>query len=260
MTFEDFADDAPVGSVATDDIQEMEGRVANLQKYVPYAKKAFAERGLTYPFKTTANMATLESLPGQRSFAIECAQLSSAVGIGGSVAKKFEVRAFRALHRLIGGWAVCVGAPREKGTGCRRAVRAFRDQLNKVELGRYCNTDPPRSGDYRMDGIWLLGREWGGPLVYFQAKNSLFDPDRFAGDLLRLSDSLNEWFGRPLDKYREVIQVCAVNTILTTELKEDAFHACKAGCGYHILDGVDILFAETCPDGFHEVRDRLQVL
>jgi hypothetical protein len=108
-----------------------------------------------------------------------------------------------------------------------------------------------------MDAICILGREWGGPLVFLQAKNSSFDRAKFAGDLLRVSDALQEWFGHRIDKVRSVITVCAVNTVLTTDLKHRAFTACSAGSGYHILDSVDILFAETESVDARTRRDEL---
>ena len=237
-------DDVPVGLTFADDIQETEERVSDLQKYVPYAQCAFKQRGLTYPFRISSNRASLEGVSIHADLARDCADLSAGVGIGNKVAKQFELRAFRALHELIGGWAVCVGAPRNDRTGCRRAVAKFRDLLRDFERGTYENPNPPRSGDYGMDGVWILGREWGGPVVFLQVKNSYFDIEKFSSDFFRQSDALWQWFGKRLDQRRTVITVVALNTILTVEQKEAAFEAPKAGCGYHIIDCVDILFAE----------------
>jgi hypothetical protein len=245
------------GALAPDGyVPYMEERVAVLQEYVPHAAKAFKQRRLTYPFQISDNQDFLEVLPGQEELARTCAELSECVGIGQKTAKQFELRAFRSLHRLIAGWAVCVGSPRACRKGSRRAVTAFRNLLAPdYERGTYQNPNPPNSGDHGADAIWILGREWGGPVVLLQVKNSLFDPDRFAGDLVRQSDALQEWFGRRVDQCRAVITVCAVNSVLTIELKEAAFQACKAGCGYHLLDSVDILLAETRRDDLSRARD-----
>ena len=237
-------DDGPVGLTSTDDIQETEERVNDLQMYVPYAQRAFKQRGLIYPFRISSNRASLEDVAIHADLARDCAGLSADVGVGNKVAKQFELRAFRALHELIGGWAVCVGTPRNDGTGCRRAVAQFRNLLRDFERGTYENPNPPKSGEYGMDGVWILGREWGGPVVLLQVKNSFFDTEKFSSDFFRQSDALRQWFGKRLDQRRAVITVVALNTILTVEQKEAAFEASKAGSGYHIIDSVDILFAE----------------
>lgn len=246
-------DDGPVGLTPTDDIQETEERVDDLQMYVPYAQRAFKQRGLIYPFRISSNGASLEDVPIHADLARDCAGLSADMGVGDKVARQFELRSFRALHELIGGWAVCVGAPRNDGTGCRRAVAKFRHLLRDFERGAYQNPNPPNSGDYGMDGVWILGREWGGPVVLLQVKNSFFDTEKFSSDFFRQSDALRQWFGKRLDQRRAVITVVALNTILTVEQKEAAFEASKAGSGYHIIDCVDILFAERRGTGV--VRD-----
>ena len=104
-------------------------------------------------------------------------------------------------------------------------------------------------GDFGLDAFLILGRTWGGPLFFVQAKNSSFDRGKCTSDLARLSDALQEWFGRHVDKFRSVIPVVAMNTVLTLELKEKAFHACNAGAGFHILDAVDVIHAETMTPG-----------
>jgi hypothetical protein len=241
----EFFDEAPVGNVPVDDIQETEERIQCVEHYVPFAKRAFEERGLVYPFGAQRSRASLQPLPGHEVLARRCAGLAGHVGVGNRTAKKFESRAFRALHRLIGGWAVSVGTPRTGKTGPAKAVTAFRSLLRSTEIGAYKNPDPSHSGDYGVDAVYVLGREWGGPVVFLQAKNSSFDRAKFGGDLMRVSDALQEWFGHRIDKVRKVVTVCAVNTVLTSELKQRAFAACSDASGYHILDSVDILFAET---------------
>ena len=238
-------DEAPVANVAADDIQETEERVQLLSQYVPFAEQAFEERGLTYPFIIQDDRASLGALPGHKGLAETCAELSGCVGIGSGRAKEFECRAFRALHRLVGGWGVCVGHPRRNHAGLKRAVSQFRALLRKAEAGQYMRKSHAASGDYGMDAAWILGREWGGPLIFLQAKNAPFDREKFGADVLRASDALQEWFGHRVDKLRQVIVVCAVNTVLTTELKEKAFAACVGSAGYHIFDCVDIVLAET---------------
>ncbi len=108
-----------------------------------------------------------------------------------------------------------------------------------------------------MDAVYVLGREWGGPLVFLQAKNSSFDRAKFAEHLTRASFALQEWFGHRIDTVRNVITVFAVNTVLTTDLKHSAFADCGLGSGYHVLDSVDILFAETESVDARSRRDEL---
>jgi hypothetical protein len=253
----EFFDEAPVGNVPVDDIQETEERVQCVEHYVPFAKRAFEERGLVYPFCAQSSRASLQPLPGHEVLARRCAEFAGDVGIGNPTAKKFESRAFRALHRLIGGWAVSVGTPRTGKTGPAKAVTAFRSLLRSTEIGAYKNPDPSHSGDYGVDAVYVLGREWGGPVVFLQAKNSSFDRAKFAEHLTRASFALQEWFGHRIDTVRNVITVFAVNTVLTTDLKHSAFADCGLGSGYHVLDSVDILFAETESVDARSRRDEL---
>jgi len=52
-----------------------------------------------------------------------------------------------------------------------------------------------------------------------------------------------------------MIPVYAVNTVFTLRMKEMAFEACEAGRGYHIIDAVDILQAESLPENYVSMRD-----
>lgn len=242
-----------------DDILETEERLRALDTYVPFAERAFSERGLSYPFMRTGD--TLSLRPGRpaRLLALKIVELNECCGIGGQEAKDFELRATKALHRFIGGEAVVVGAPRRGATGPRRAVSKFRSLL-RAEVGEYARDHYPPNGDFGADAFFILGRPWGGPIVFVQVKNRGFDPRTFAGELLEGSDSMREWFGRRFDQCRRVVTVCAVNTILTLTAKEAAFEACLSGSGYHVIDCVDILCAETTWARFRSKRDRLHVM
>jgi hypothetical protein len=239
-------DDSPIALEPMDDILETEDRVAALAMYLPYARRAFQDRGMVYPFAEIKPGSRLQANAGMELEAQRCAELSRLPGLGGSVAKGFELRAVKALHRLIGGWAACVGSPRHARTGPKRAITRFRSLL-VAEAGDEHPTYPP-SGDFGLDAVWIMGRSWGGPIVCLQAKNAEFSITDLPQEFLRLSDVLFPWFGRRVDQRRAIIPVYAVNTVLTIETKERVFEAAGSPRGLHIVDAVDILLAENSTD------------
>jgi hypothetical protein len=250
-------DEKTIAFRPVDDILEMEEREMALSEYVPYAQRAFADREIAYPFGRREYTSRLEVLPGLETVAEKCADLGRMVGIGNRTAKDFEVRAVKALHKLMGGWAVCLGSPRQEATGPERAVRKLRELIPR-ERGDFFRSEYPANGDLGADAIWILGRSWGGPIVYFQAKNSAFSIRDIPGEFMRPSDVLLDWFGRRIDVSRRLIMVYGVNTILSTEMKERAFQA-SSGNGCHIIDAVDIVHAECFGSRCLETRDLLYI-
>lgn len=229
---------------AVDDIEETSERIQTLQEYVPHARSAFQQRGLTYPFDTSVAGDSLDVLPGHAETAGRVADLSGTVSQGKAVAKEFERRAFRALHILLGGgWGVCVGAPRDDGLGPEAAIRRFRGLLEPWEQGQDWPAAFAHSGDHGADGFVVLGRGWGGPVVFFQSKNTSFSLKDFPEEFARMSEVFNDWFGRRVNRYRTVVPVCALNTVLTIEQKERIAEARDPLSG-HIVDAADILGAE----------------
>lgn len=228
---------------AIDDIEEGAERRRVLQEYVPHARSAFQQRGLTYPFHVSGADDSLEVLPGHDETARVVAKLSEIVSVGKAVAKEFESRAFRALQVLIGGWGACVGAPRDDGHGPEAAIRRFRDLLQPWELGQEWPAAFAHSGDHGADGFVVLGRSWGGPVVFFQSKNTSFSLKDFPEEFARMPEVFNDWFGRRINRFRTVVPVCALNTILTVEQKERIAEA-RDPLGGHIVDATDILSVE----------------
>lgn len=241
---------------ATDDVLETTERLDTLKIFLPHAQTAFRERGLTYPFCVTSHGDSLSTLPDSASQALaeRCADLSDMAGVGAGVAKQFESRAVAALHRLLGGWCVGVGAPRPTSTGPKRAVREFRSLCPEVCTPFDEGLAYPSNGDFGADALWLLGREWAGPVVFLQAKNASFSRDP-PSEFMRVSDVMLHWFGNRLDQSRTVVRVLAVNSILTHDMKARAFRAVGAGNGYHVLDAVDILLAEQLDSDYASRRD-----
>jgi hypothetical protein len=252
-------DDSNVVFRPADDILESQERQIALDNYLPFARRAFSERGLTYPFLRTGDTLVCTQGARARHLAERIVQLTELSGIGGDKAKEFEVRATKALHRFIGGRGIAVGAPRNAKTGPERAVVGFRKMV-KDECGDFRRSGYPPSGDFGADAFFILGRQWGGPVVFVQVKNSSFDPVKFAADLLTGSTAFEEWFGRKLDKSRQVVAVVAVNSTLTIEAKETAFESCLGGFGYHILDCVDIVCAESLWGRMRSRRDQLTLM
>jgi hypothetical protein len=237
-----------------EDVQETEERLSWLNDYVPHATKAFKDRDLIYPFDLSTHGDSLKVRKGMEDLAQKCAELVEMRRKNGTPAQNFEKRAAKALHKFIGGWAVCVGAPRmEENLGPKKAVEKFRGMLTN-ECGPWLPTPWPPNGDFGADALWVLGRKWGGPIVFLQVKNSEYNPKDPPNEFLKISHVLSHWFGRPINQHRKVIPVLAVNTILTQELKEQAF-ACAEPSGFHLLDAVDIIYADALPNDFVQKRD-----
>lgn len=226
-----------------DDAEETTERIEAVARYVGYAGTAFRERGLVYPFRASSRGDSLEVLPEYRDLAHLCAELSRMVSSGGSIAKEFETRAFRALHSHVSGWAIQVGSPRVGGDGPGTAVKRFRAKLSSNEFGSYSRAQYPPSGDLGADGFLVMGRAWRGPVLYFQAKNTFFDFQDYPPEFARIPSVLEDWFGSKLSQTRHVVPVLALNSVLTSGSKDEAF-VCRGDSGVHILDAVDILCAE----------------
>ncbi len=224
---------------AIDDVEETSERKDALRMFIEYARRAYAQRGMVYPFAVSAAGDALDVLPRHRKIAQKAAWFSEISGKGSSTAKEFEEIAFRALHSLTGGWGICVGAKRRMGGNLVRSIDKFRSRLNQLERGAYCpDISPQNSGDAGADGFLILGRAWGGPLVFYQAKNSEFDTVRFPEEFTRMPEVLNSWFGKHYNQFRCVIPVLAQNTVLTLETKEEIF---QGSTGIQIFDVVDIM-------------------
>lgn len=230
-----------------DDVLDADERLRDLPRYVAMAQIAFQERGLVYPFEVSASHDGLTIKRGEGALAVKVADLSRIVRQGIPTAARFEKRAFRAAQKWIGGWGMCVGAPREtRGIGGEKAIRHFRGQLLRHEAGGYWPDNFTRNGDEGADGFLILGRGWGGPIVYYQSKNTSFDLESYPEEFGRMPSVMEDWFGRKLNTGRRVIPVLALNTILTIALKEQIFEA-RGEAGVHILDAVDILASEEVP-------------
>jgi hypothetical protein len=247
----DDGEDQDILWTPMDDAIETEERLNLLGNYLEHTRSAFSQRGLVYPFQASADGCSLEILPDLQLLARRVGYLSSILGLGSSSAKEFEKTSFSALHRLVGGWGACVGSPRADHTGPERAIHRFRESMRPWEKGGFARNRHSANGDYGADGFLVLGRLWGGPIVYFQAKNSSFELEDYANELARVPEILNDWFGTYLNQKRCVIPVCALNTIMTIELKERIFQA-RGSAGFHVLDAVDVLAAENC-DAEHEL-------
>jgi hypothetical protein len=79
--------------------------------------------------------------------------------------------------------------------------------------------------------------------VFFQSKNTSFSLKDFPEEFARMPEVFNDWFGRRINKFRTVVPVCALNTILTVEQKERIAEA-RDPLGGHIVDAADILSVE----------------
>jgi hypothetical protein len=228
-----------------DDMDEIEERSRALQEYLAYARLAFEQRGLVYPFDLSSGGDSLDVVPGQKSTAAQVAHLSRIVSQGLPVAKEFEKRAFQALQGLVGGWGVCVGAPRDDRHGPEKGIRRFREYLEPWEVGPNWPAAFPPSGDNGADGFIILGRGWGGPIVFFQSKNTSFSLKSFPEEFGRVPEILDDWFGKRLNQRRSLVPVFGLNTVLTVELKERIAEARGPALAGHIVDAVDILGVET---------------
>ncbi len=244
-----------------DDVLEIGERLKDLPRYTDLAKRAFQQRGLSYPFEIDDSHQALTVSPGQFQLAIQVAGLSRVIRQGNPEASKFEKRAFRALHKLIGGWGVCVGSPRENpGMGAERTIRHYRSQLLPYEQGAAWPRDFSRNGDSGADGFIILGRGWGGPIAFYQSKNTGFDLEAHPEEFSRIPSIAEDWFGRRINTCRRIIPVLALNTVLTIELKEKIYTGRGELCGVHILDAVDILAAENLPTNHGTFRSTCHVL
>ena len=255
-------DEGLLSLAADDDIVETEERIKTVATYVPYAQAAFDGRDLKYPFRQSLEGDSLRPLEGMEAFAKRCSELSDLVGKNnyeGRLAKLFERRAVEALHRFIGGWAVNVGAPRDDRSGPKKAVRRFREILGN-DRGDFVPTAYSKAGDLGADGVWVLGKVWGGPIVFLQAKNCPFSIRDIPEEFNRAADILYEWFGRRIANCRTVIRVYAVNTLLTSTLKDRVFQAGGGGSCIHVLDAADILAAEELPSNYKDLRDELTLM
>jgi hypothetical protein len=228
-----------------DDVLELDERLNGLPRYVKLANSAFQQRGLTYPFEIDASGQALAVVPGQHGFASKVADLSRVIRRGNPDAAKFEKRAFRALHRLIGGWGICVGSPRETPQmGAEKAIRHCRSQLLPHEQDSHWPADFSPNGDKGADGFIILGRGWGGPVAFYQSKNTGFDLESHPEEFSRIPAIAEDWFGKKINAGRRIIPVLALNTVLSIELKEKIYSQRGEQQGVHIIDAVDILGAE----------------
>ncbi len=234
---------------AVDDAEEVGHRVGLVKTYVPHAGTAYMQRGLVYPFRASDAGDALEVVPGQEELARAASRLRTMASEGAATAKQFESRALVALHRLVGGWGACVGAPRESGEGPEKAIRRFRDSLEPWERGNEWPKQFAANGDNGADGFVILGRGWGGPIIFYQAKNSNFDLRSYPEEFARQSEALRDWFGRRWNQHRVTIPVLAVNTVLTMDDKDRIAVARGEKHMLQMFDAVDILCAElTSPD------------
>jgi hypothetical protein len=245
------SEDQSVFWTPADDAIETEERLSLIGPYLEHARLAFSQRGLVYPFHASADNCSLEVLPGLEGLARRVGYLSSILGLGSSSAQEFEKTSFSALQKLVGGWGACVGSPRNDHTGPERAIHRFRDLMRPWEKGGFLRDRYSSNGDYGADGFLVLGRLWGGPIVYFQAKNSSFELDEYANELARVPEILKDWFGVYLNQRRQIVPVCALNTVMTIELKERMFQA-RGTAGFHVLEAVDVLASDLC-DPEHEL-------
>lgn len=245
-------EEQPVLGKSVDDAEETEEQIGLIRQYIEFARAAFHQRGLVYPFQPSDSRITLEVVQTQRRIAQRAAELSSMVGHKNPTAKSFETSGFRALQTLVGGWGTCVGSPRNNGFGAERAIRDFRDRLLPWERGDKWPADFAKNGDHGADGFLVLGRGWGGPLVFYQAKNTNLDLQDHPEEFARIPEVLTDWFGKRFSDHRRVLRVLAVNTVLTQDLK-DRISEIRGDAAVHILDAVDILCAEFCPQD-HSAR------
>jgi len=236
-----------------DDVIEIGERLRDLRRYVDLARVAFHQRGLNYPFEIDTSGQSVTIASGKQQFASDVAQLSRIIRQGTPVASRFEKRAFRALQKLVGGWGVCVGSPREAaGWGAERTIRHYRSLLFDHEQAGQWPGDFSPNGDKGADGFLILGRSWGGPIAFYQSKNTGFELESHPEEFSRIPSIAEDWFGKKINTGRRIIPVLALNTVLTVDLKEKIY-AARGEQGVHILDAVDILAAEHLQDE-HETR------
>lgn len=93
-----------------------------------------------------------------------------------------------------------------------------------------------------------IERATGGPILFYQAKNSTFDLKEHPEEFGRIPEILHDWFGRRWNQSRCVVPVLATNTVLTLEMKDRIFTARGSAVGTHLIDAVDIVCAEFTDD------------
>ncbi|MCI0376885.1 MAG: hypothetical protein L0215_04720 [Gemmataceae bacterium] len=236
-------EEIPIMGRSVDDAEEITERAALIQLFLPYARLAYEQRGLVYPFQKSEAGDSFEIVPGQERVAARSAELSRMIRKGQPVSKQFEQLAFEALHRYVGGWGVCIGAPRNNGRGAKHAIEEFRNSLRKWEIGESWPEDFARNGDHGADGFVILGRGWCGPIIFYQAKNTNFHFKDHPEEFARMPEILHDWFGKRWSQFRLVVPVFATNSVLTIEMKDRIFEA-RGASGVHMLDAVDILCAD----------------
>jgi hypothetical protein len=244
-----------------DDLLEIGERLKDIPRYVDLARLAFQQRGLTYPFGIDESHQALAINHGQTQLASKVADLSRVIRRGNPDAAKFEKRAFRALHKLVGGWGMCVGSPRETPEmGAEKTIRHYRSQLLQHEQGTAWPTDFSPNGDGGADGFLILGRGWGGPIAFYQSKNTGFDLESHPEEFSRIPSIAEDWFGKKINAGRRIIPVLALNTVLTIDLKERIYAERGELHCVHIIDAVDILAAEDLPPTHVTLQPACQVL
>jgi hypothetical protein len=226
-----------------DDMIEQSEIMEELPLYESHASKAFRQRGLIYPFRMSDSRTSLEIIPGNKKFSERVAELSAIISRSGKLAKDFEKRAFNTIHRIFGGWGVCVGDPRTKHKGISSAIERFRKFLKDWEIGNFCcDTQDARTGDRGADGFLFLGRYCCGPIIFFQAKNIAFNPREMPHEFLCLGQIIKDWFGKNIQDERNIIPVYGVNSVLTLEQKSEISNL--SSLKIVIIDAVDILLSD----------------
>jgi hypothetical protein len=241
----DNEEEQTVNERPVDDADKTEERARTIQRYVPYAQKAYLERGLVYPFRVSDSGESLTVLPGSgmREMAKKTAHLGRIISRTGTPSKEFESRGFNALYSFLGGIGTCVGAKRERIAGPEKAVREFRKSLFEHERGGIVEAKYPKNGDLGADGFIILGRPWIGPLIFYQSKNTPFDFRTFPPEFSRVPAIVASWFGRRIHQQRPIISAYASNTLLTIAAREEIFTK-QGSAAVMIIDAADILRAE----------------
>ena len=251
-------EELPVNLRAVDDAEETEQRVKSIEKYVPYAQRAYAERGLSYPFRKSDSGDSLVVLPSaqMRDLAVKTVDLNRIISTTGGAQRNLEKRGFNALHTYLGGVGACVGASRVGRTGPKRAVEQFRTLLLDHERGDH-HDQYPANGDLGADGFIVLGRPWVGPLIFYQSKNTPFDMREFPAEFSQVN-GIGKWFGRALHRQRPIFSVFAANTLLTMAARESIFET-QGNSAVMIIDAADILAAEMNQPTVSNLHDPLNV-
>src|SRR5713226_10443517 len=66
-------EEVPIMGRSVDDAEETAERVALVQQFLPYARGAFEQRGLVYPFQRSGGGDSFEVVPGQQRVAARSA-------------------------------------------------------------------------------------------------------------------------------------------------------------------------------------------